>query len=256
MTARPAPTPDPTPDPTSDRHDYGRTTRALHWLSALAVLAAIGLGLAMVRLPATDEAEVARVFRAYSIHKTLGIGVLALAALRIGWRLRHPGPGPLHPERRAETVLAALIHRTLLGAMLMLPVSGLLHHSAAPGFAPILWPFGQTLPFIPAHEGLALIFASVHRIAGWLLFAALGLHLLGVAKHRLIDRDATLARMVTGAGPAVPPAGPAGPVRIAAATLWAAALLAGLFLAPEPEPDPFGALAPAGESVLPAPPAD
>lgn len=224
---------------------YDRAARALHWLAAPAILALIALGLAMVRLPATDEAEVARVFRAYSIHKTLGIGVLALAALRIGWRLRHPGPGPLHPDRRAETALARLVHHTLLGAMLVLPVSGFLHHSAAPGFAPILWPFGQSLPFLPADERLALIFASVHRVSGWLLFAALGLHLLGVAKHRFIDRDATLARMVSGTGPPVPPAGRAMASVLVAAALWAASVLAGYLLAPEPAPDPFDLFAPA-----------
>ena len=240
----------------SGRSGYGPAARALHWLSALAILAMIALGLVMVRLPATSEAEVARVFATYSVHKTLGLGVLALAALRIGWTLSHPGPGPLHPERRAEACLARLVHRTLIGAMLVLPVSGLLHHSAAPGFAPILWPFRQTLPLMAADERLALIFASVHRVSGWVLLAALGLHVLGVAKHRFVDRDATLARMVAGSGPAVPPAGPAGATRIAAAGLWAATILAGYLLAPAPEPDPFGAFDPAGAIGVTAPPAD
>lgn len=240
----------------SGRHGYGRTARALHWLSALAILAAIGLGLTMTRLPATDEAEVARVFRAYSFHKTIGLGVLGLTLVRIAWTLRHPGPGPLHPGRRVETWLARLVHLTLLGTLVVLPVSGLLHHSAAPGFAPILWPFGQALPLVPADERLALIFASVHRFAGWLLFAALALHVLGAAKHQVIDRDATLRRMVTGVGPAVPPAGHAGTAPLAAAALWATTLLAGLLLAPAPEPDPFDAFDPAPEIGIPAPPAD
>ena len=242
----------------SDRHGYGRTARALHWLSALAILAAIGLGLTMIRLPATNEAEVARVFRAYSLHKTIGLGVLGLALVRIAWTLRHPGPGPLHPGRRVETYLARLVHLTLLGALLVLPVSGFLHHSAAPGLAPVLWPFGQALPLVPADEGLALIFASVHRIAGWLLFAALALHVLGAAKHQVLDRDATLRRMVTGAGPPVPPAGLAGTTPLLAAALWAAAIIAGLVLAPAPAPDPFDSLdlGPAAEIDTPAPPAD
>ncbi|WP_347313097.1 cytochrome b [Defluviimonas sp. SAOS-178_SWC] len=240
----------------SSRHGYDRVARSVHWLTALAVVAAIGIGLTMIRLPGTTEDEVARVFRAYSLHKTIGLAVLGLAVLRVAWTLRHPGPGPLHPERRVETCAARLVHFTLVGGLLVLPISGLLRHSASPGFAPILWPFGQALPFVPADERLALVFASVHEVGGWLLFAALGLHILGVAKHQILDRDATLRRMLTGAGPAVAPAGRGRTAPLAAAGLWAAALLAGYLLAPAPEPDPFDALGPAGEIEVPAPPAD
>ncbi|MCU9848731.1 cytochrome b/b6 domain-containing protein [Defluviimonas sp. WL0024] len=230
------------PRATATRHGFGRAARAFHWLCALAIVAAAALGLYMLRLPAGSETEVAAVYRAFSAHKTLGIVALALILARLGWTLRHPGPGPLHPARRVETFLADLVHWILWGAMLALPVTGWLHHSAAPGFAPILWPFGQSLPLVSADEARALEWRTLHRAASWLLYGALALHILGALKHALVDRDATLARMVTGNGPPVAPARAGRYAAILAAALWTATIAVSLRLAPEPEPDPFGAL--------------
>jgi len=242
--------------PSLDRHGYDRITRALHWIIAVAILGTLVLGLIMTRLPATSEAEVARVFRAYSVHKTLGVLILALACFRLVWTLGHSGPGPLHPERRVETFLARLVHAALWGAMFLLPLSGWLHHSAAPGFAPILWPFGQSLPFVLPDEGWALIFRSIHATAGWLLIVALALHVAGALKHALVDRDATLARMVRGTGPATAPAGPPRTALGAALALWLAAVLFAIQTTPAPEPDPFDTIdLPVGVDE-PTPPAD
>lgn len=224
------------------RHGYELPARLLHWLAALAIFAALGLGLWMTRLPAETEAEVATVFRAYSVHKTIGMAVLALGMARILWAILRPGPGPLHPERAVETFLARLIHRFLWIGLLALPATGLLYHSAAPGFAPILWPFGQALPFVPADEALALAFRNLHEAAGWLAMAALAFHIAGTLKHALIDRDATLARMTAGTGPSVPPARRAILTAALALALWIALLTAAWFTAPLPEPDPFDVL--------------
>ena len=222
-----------------DRHGYDPVARLLHWVVALAILGTFGLGLWMTGLPAETEAEVTQVFRSYSFHKTLGVGVFGLAVLRIGWTLTHPGPGPLHPERRVENFLAHMTHWGLWIGMLALPATGFLHHTAAPGFAPVLWPFGQTLPFIPADEALALIFRQMHELSGWLLAAFLALHVAGALKHALLDRDATLARMATGTGP---PAAPAAKPRLGvvlALALWVALAVTAILTAPEPEADPF-----------------
>lgn len=228
-------------------HGYGRISRVLHWLTALAILMTAGLGLYMTGLPATTEAEVTAVFQAFSIHKTLGTGILALVILRLIWTLIHPGPGPLHPDRIWETGLARLIHRLLWGAMLVLPVSGWFFHASAPGFAPVLWPFGQSLPFIVPDETRALVFRSIHGLAGWCLIAFVTLHFLGAVKHVLVDRDATMARMTHGTGPAMAPAGPASMLTGLACLLWLAVIALGTLLAPEPEPDPFAAFPDPGE---------
>ena len=222
-----------------NRHGYDPVARLLHWVVALAILGTFGLGLWMTGLPAETEAEVAQVFRSYSFHKTLGVGVFG--PCRAAHRL-DPDPSrprAASPRTAGGELLAHMTHWGLWIGMLALPATGFLHHTAAPGFAPVLWPFGQTLPFIPADEALALIFRQMHELSGWLLAAFLALHVAGALKHALLDRDATLARMATGTGP---PAAPAAKPRLGvvlALALWVALAVTAILTAPEPEADPF-----------------
>nr|HRK43103.1 cytochrome b [Gemmobacter sp.] len=189
----------------SARH-YGAVARSLHWLTALLILASIGLGLYADNLP-TDGAEaLAAKVQAFSLHKTLGIAAFGAAVLRILWALSQPRPAPIHPERRAETFAADLVHWALYAAMILMPLSGWVHHAALDGFAPILWPFGQGLPFVPKSESVAAAAGSLHWLMSKLLIASVALHVAGALKHALIDRDGTLSRMLTGrpAGQAAP----------------------------------------------------
>jgi len=66
------------------------------------------------------------------------------------------------------------------------------------GFAPILWPFGQTLPFIPQSENLAHLFEGWHFVLTKVLALSIFLHIAGAIKHHVIDKDATLRRMLPG----------------------------------------------------------
>ena len=116
-----------------------------------------------------------------------------------------PHPAPLHPERRAELTLAALVHWLLYLSLVMVPLTGWVHHAALDGFAPILWPFGQNLPFVPKSEGLAALAGMAHWVFTKLLAVSVILHIAGALKHHIIDRDATLKRMAFGtAAPETP----------------------------------------------------
>lgn len=222
---------------------YGSVARAFHWLTALLILTAAGLGLYAVGLPTGTDAEAAAAIQVFSLHKTIGVAAFFTAAARILWALTQARPHPLRPERRVETALAETIHWALYGAMLIMPLSGWVDHAAKTGFAPILWPFGQGLPFVPASEAVAAAAAAVHETSAWVLYAAVGLHVAGALKHAVIDRDGTLARMTRGteAGPAdghSPNALPA----LAAIVVWVGVLTAGVLplatppaVAPMPE---------------------
>lgn len=237
------------------QHGYGPVIRLFHWLTAVLIAAVALRGVTMVSLPATSEAEVAAIFSAYSLHKTAGIAAFAAIALRLVARLLTTAPGPLHPERRVEVFVARATHLVLWGGMILIPLSGWLRHASAPGFAPILWPFGQGFPGIPSNEALSLVFQTFHLFAGWTLAAAFTLHLLGAAKHAVLDRDATLARITTGAGPYAPAAAfPLGPL-IVTLLIWAGVTALAMQLAPAPMADPFAAFETAPEPAAPAQPA-
>ncbi len=90
------------------------------------------------------------------------------------------------------------MHWVLYGSLVIVPLAGWISHAAASGFAPIWWPLGQSLPFIPKNTTVEHAFGALHVIAGKLLIGALILHIAGAVKHHVVDRDSTLRRMLPG----------------------------------------------------------
>ncbi len=177
---------------------YGSVAKAFHWLTALLILTLFPLGLIANDWPYDSSAELATKAMLFSIHKTLGVTVFFVALLRILWALTQPKPGALHPDRRLETLLAETVHWLLYISIVVVPLSGWIGHAAAAGFAPIWWPFGQGLPFVPKSEALSHLFGGIHEVFTKVLFGSFLLHVAGALKHRVIDRDLTLARMLPG----------------------------------------------------------
>jgi len=223
----------------NSRTRFGTVARSLHWLTALLILTAIPLGLYANSLPyATSDALAAKA-QVFSLHKTLGVAAFFVALVRILWALTQPRPVPLHPDRRVETAVADLVHWILYISLLAVPLSGWVHHAATTGFAPILWPFGQNLPFVPIIPAVEHVAATAHWLFTKLLIAAILLHIAGALKHHLIDRDATLRRMISGVvAPGIPqaPRQGAAPMLAALAIYAAGSGLAFALTRAEPEP--------------------
>lgn len=183
---------------------FGLVTRTFHWLTALLILTAIPLGLIANGMAATPD-TIAQKAQLFSLHKTLGVAAFLLGLARILWALSQPRPVPLHPNRKLELTLAEVVHWMLYLSLVMVPLTGWVHHAALDGFAPILWPLGQGLPFVPKSEGVAALAGGAHWVFTKLLAVSVLLHIAGALKHHLIDRDATLARMAFGtAAPQAP----------------------------------------------------
>jgi cytochrome b561/polyisoprenoid-binding protein YceI len=210
---------------------YGALDRSLHWLTVLLIAAAIALGLVAHGLPFDTPELLDRKALLFSLHKTVGVTLFAVALVRIAAAALQPRPALLHPDRRLEAFLARTVHRTLYACLVLVPLTGWITHAATTGFAPILWPFGQSLPFVPKSDALAATAAGLHKVFERVLVAAILLHVAGALKHHLVDRDATLRRMLSGAEVPVPPAGGegAGPL-VAAGAVFALALGVGAAL--------------------------
>lgn len=204
---------------------YGSVARSLHWLTAALILTAIGLGLYAESLPYDTSETLAVKAQYFSWHKTLGVAAFFVALVRILWALTQERPAPVHPDRKLETWAAEIVHWSLYIAMLALPLTGWIHHAAVDGFAPILWPFGQNLPFVPKSELVGQVFGSLHWLFSKLLIAAIVLHIAGALKHAVIERDGTLARMISGRAAGRPAGHPRG-AGIAALVVFAAAGIA------------------------------
>ncbi|MCF6432061.1 cytochrome b/b6 domain-containing protein [Leisingera sp. MMG026] len=213
---------------------YGNVAKTFHWLTALLIFSAFPLGYIAnelaheIQSPEFDgsQAVIARATLLFSLHKTVGVAVFFTALLRILWALSQPKPGLLHPDRKAEALAAEMVHWLLYGSLVAVPLSGWIHHAATTGFAPIWWPFGQNLPFVPKSDHAADFFGGLHWVLVWTLAASLGLHIAGALKHHVIDRDATLRRMLPGSSnqPQPPAQSHSLMPLLAALAVWAGAL--------------------------------
>jgi cytochrome b561/polyisoprenoid-binding protein YceI len=213
---------------------YGGVAKIFHWLTALLIFAAFPLGILAHDAPFETSAEVAEKARLFSMHKTVGVAVFFTALLRILWAFTQKRPAPLHPERKLETFAAETAHWVLYGTMVLVPLTGWIHHSAAEGFAPIWWPFGQNLPLIPKNETLSLVASSIHMTLTPVLALTILAHIGGALKHRFIDRDMTVQRMLPGTARIDNPTGheTSHAPFLAALAIWIATLGFGYISAP------------------------
>ncbi|MEL6642479.1 MAG: cytochrome b/b6 domain-containing protein [Pseudomonadota bacterium] len=210
---------------------FGGVAKTFHWLTALLILTMIPLGIVAQYWPYDTSEALAVKADLFSLHKTLGLVTFVVALLRIAWAIVQPRPALLPAGSRAQTFAAETVHFALYTALVLVPLSGWIHHAASTGFAPIWWPFGQTLPFVPQSVAVADAFAGLHFVFNIVLVAALALHIGGALKHHVIDGDATLRRMMPGTCE-LPPAleratGHAAPAATAAA-VWSLAVVIGL----------------------------
>ncbi|MFY9209579.1 MAG: cytochrome b/b6 domain-containing protein [Aestuariivita sp.] len=211
---------------TNTQTHYGSVTKTFHWLTALLIFTAIPLGWYANELPYDTSDQLAQKALMFSLHKTVGIVAFGVALARILWAISQPKPGLLNADKPLEAGLAETVHWLLYGSLLLVPLTGWIHHAASAGFAPIWWPFGQDLPFVPKDETISGLFAGLHLVTKWVLIAAIALHVAGALKHHLLDRDATLRRMLAGRVDVSLPHQPAhGKAPFAAAlAVWVAAL--------------------------------
>lgn len=171
---------------------YGVVAQSLHWILALLVIGMLGLGLYM-----DAQTPSPAVFKLYALHKSIGIVVLAFAVLRLLWKFSQKGPLSLATHAKWEKVLAKITHFALYFCIIAMPLSGWVMSSAKNFPVSVFNRF--TLPHIvgPSPE-LAKAAVQFHGVVAWLLIALIALHFAGALKHHVIDKDATLRRMIPG----------------------------------------------------------
>ena len=175
----------------NSRDRWGPVSQAFHWLAVLLILVLAVVGLTMGELPRTPK-----YFWVYTAHKSLGITVLVLMLLRLGWRLYAGAPPPVTGTPRWQAAVASLTHWSLYALALAMPLSGWLYDSAS-GLRPFRY-FGQfDMPKLVApSEWLADLARDAHGLLFWVLVALVALHAGAAFYHHLFQRDDTLLRML------------------------------------------------------------
>ena len=172
------------------RNRYSTVSLVLHWLIAALVVTQIGL----IWAHEATEGPISREF--VTLHKSVGLSILVLTLVRLGWRIANPAI-PLPAETpRWQKLLARGNHVLFYVLLLAMPLVGWAASSAAG--RDIVW-FGLfNWPLLPIGGGreMAGNLMDVHEAAAKLLIFLVVLHVIGALKHQFIDRDNVLHRMI------------------------------------------------------------
>ncbi len=190
---------------------YTKTAKVLHWLIAIGIFFMFALGWYMSDLPKEAPKQMAyylfdlviytwnlaeeispRTFY-YNLHKSIGVTIFALILIRILWRITHKPPTLLASYKEIERKIASSAHHLLYLLMVVLPVSGII--MAVYSKYGIKW-FGMDFIGGLDNKPLRELFKSVHEIIGLIILAVIIVHILGALKHKFIDKDETLSRML------------------------------------------------------------
>jgi cytochrome b561/polyisoprenoid-binding protein YceI len=169
---------------------YGAVTKALHWIMGLLMIFMLALGLFMENSePLTFKLKL------YNLHKSLGVTILFLVTLRILWHITSKKPDFVAGLQPWEKLAATVMHWFLYAGMIGMPMSGWLLSSAAGRSVEFFGLFA--LPdLIAPDDNLRGIFGAVHYFFGMALIAGIGCHAAAAIKHHVMNKDATLRRML------------------------------------------------------------
>ncbi|GGC79233.1 cytochrome b [Undibacterium terreum] len=172
---------------------YTNTAILLHWLVAILIISGFCLGVTMVNIPGLTPTKL----KYFSWHKWIGVTVLALACLRLLWRLTHAAPP--HPAGMSDwnIKLASIMHGLLYLLIFAVPVSGYFYSLAAG--VPVVYLGLFPLPvLIDPNPEWKPVLKAVHYWLNVTLLASVILHVLGALKHHFIDQDGIFKRMMPG----------------------------------------------------------
>jgi cytochrome b561 len=169
---------------------YDRTAILLHWAIAFLIATAFLLGLTVDDFSKTYKDMVV------NAHSLLGLGVLLLTLIRIGWRLGHPPPPAPKSTSAWMERISKLTHALLYFLMLSIPLIGL----------PTLFYRGRGLDFglfqLPAFltrtPAVFRPLTELHELGAYALIALAAGHVAAALYHQWVLRDTLMARMLPG----------------------------------------------------------
>ncbi len=169
---------------------WGSVAKTFHWCVAVFIFAEFFLGWVAASLTLSPAK-----LNLFVWHKSIGLLILLVVALRLLWRLANPVPQPpasLPGWQRKASTGDHLAQNVL---MLALPVSGWIIDSAANIPFRVFWLF--QLPRLAApSEPLEELAKSVHLGISIGLAVLIAVHTGAALWHHLIARDDVLRRML------------------------------------------------------------
>lgn len=171
---------------------YGGVSRLNHWITSLAFAGMLIVGFILSYDVLSREA--AAPIR--DLHKAAGTLLLLFAVWRVTWRLIQGFPAPVPGVPAWQQLAARLVHWGMLAALIIMPLSGVLM-ALIGGSGIDMFGLFTIAPFAEDRD-TARLFRQLHGYASYALAGLIAVHILAALKHTLLDKDATLARMISG----------------------------------------------------------
>lgn len=161
---------------------------ALHWLLAVAIFAALGLGMFILDgMEATHPSKIGLL----KLHVLGGITILVFTIVRLVLRIRTPKPEPFVSGNKKMDKLASGIHHLLYVLVIVAAASGMALAFSSDLISILFWHSATPLPKdfedYAAHE--------VHGLITNVLLLAILVHVAGALKHQFILKDGLFSRM-------------------------------------------------------------
>lgn len=173
---------------------YHISLRIIHWLTAILILLMIFMGWYMTDIVSKDNHELRD--KIVIVHKSIGILIILLFFIRVGFRLFTKIP-PL-PEGISfiERIMANAGHALLYIFIFIVPVSG---YAMSNFYGYGVKFFGIETPrLLPANRQWGAYAKELHEILPYLLLGLVCLHIAAVIKHKFFDKPGNdvLRRMI------------------------------------------------------------
>jgi cytochrome b561 len=172
---------------------YGLVSIILHWAIAVLFVAQLALGYSMARTK-----SMAMQFELIQWHRTLGFVILALAVLRLAWRLTNTRPRALPSMLAWELIAARAAHTLLLTATIAVPLAGWALVSTSTLAIPTLAFNRWLIPHLPmvASPAAEAFWRQTHELLAYAAAALVAAHAAAALRHHFILRDTVLQRML------------------------------------------------------------
>ncbi|HEY3948419.1 YceI family protein [Phenylobacterium sp.] len=183
---------------------YATVAIVLHWLIALAIAAQVSLAWRFKG----DHSPTG--FALTQLHKSIGVTILVLSLIRLGWRLTNPPPPEPAALKPWERGLSLVVHWGFYVIMIGMPLTGWIMVSASKTAIPTLLYGAVPWPNIPGFAAMApavkqawhAVGENGHGILAWGVYILFVLHVAGALKHQFFEAGVPVfGRMAPGAVP-------------------------------------------------------
>jgi len=173
---------------------YSAAARRFHWWTVALIIAQVPIGLYMAYRGNVLNIWDALTNSLYSTHKFVGLVILLLVIVRLGYRLSHGAPSDEPTIEPWQKAASHATHWSIYLLLLVVPVLGWLGIS----YYPALDLFGlvKVPGLVAPNQDTSAVVLYWHGAAAFALVALVSMHIGAALFHYLIRKDNVLARML------------------------------------------------------------